>query len=69
MQITEELCLIILFLFISGPGTAHLNVDHFTMKRLVNRGSDAQFDCLFENSLLTEWYYRDIRLTNSSSQR
>ena len=52
-----------------GSGAAHLDMNHFTMKRLVTEGMDAYFDCLFEDSLLTEWYYKDKRLSNTKGKR
>ena len=51
--------------YFSGRDSAFLDETSFTERLLVRRGSRAQFDCRFSNSILTEWYFgENKRLTN-----
>ena len=58
--ITMVLCCIFV-----GRDSAHLDETSFTQKLLVRRGSRAQFDCRFSNSILTEWYKGENKRLNN----
>ena len=52
-------------MYFTGRDSAYLDETSFTERLLVRRGSRAQFDCRFSNSILTEWYFgENKRLTN-----
>lgn len=72
--LTTTVCSVCFFsttLFFTGPSSAYLKDDLFSKTTVTVRDSDVWIDCLFENYITINWFYREtntVREINNSSR-